>query len=197
MNISRLTDLTLQTAARISSRAGLAKAFTRALRRPLPQNNETALIHFVCQGNILRSAYAGVQLNALLKDRGLEQFSVSSSGTATQNGKPADPRGRKIALRRGSSLEEHSAQNITAEEIERAWLVVTMDRALQTFILKNFPAAKPKILLLGALLLDEGEGPYIPDPYTKDEAYIDRCYGIIDRAVQKLVEELPAGSSVF
>ena len=138
----------------------------------------------------MRSAYGEQRLRQLLESRQMDSFSVSSSGTATSLGKNADPRAREMAVRRGVSLEEHRTQPIGIEAVQKAWLILTMDRQIHQPVRSRFPESKNRTVLLGSFLLEEGEGPYIRDPYTRDDAYLERCFELIDRALLKLVEEL-------
>jgi protein-tyrosine-phosphatase len=179
-----------QVCARGLGRAGLAPLFFESALRRLPPAGSPLLVHFVCQGNILRSAYAAARLTSLLPPS--SPVVVSSSGTLTDNGKPADPLGREVAKKRGVLLDDHRTSVIDPAELERAWIIATMDRLVHLNVYRRFPAARGKLLLLGSLLLGEGGGPFIADPYGKPAETIEAAFALIDRALEKLVQRLPA-----
>lgn len=115
---------------------------------------------------------------------------ISSSGIQTGIGFPADPRAQQIALERGISLEDHRTTPTSAVQLSQAWLVVTMDWKIQRALVHSFPEVAQKTLLLGSLILDEGEGPFILDPYSKNYGSVVASIDRIDRALGKLVEVL-------
>ncbi len=191
MRLSRLADEVLQFSGRFAGRLGISHFFFEsALRRSSPEKFPV-LIHFVCQGNILRSAYAAERFKQILKERDLRDYTVSSSGTMTDLGKLADPNGIKAAKTKGVSLENHRTTPIDASTLAEAWLIVTMDRKVHHRVGDRFPEHGGKRLLLASLLLPEGKGPNVRDPYGKSLGVVVETFTLIDQALEKLVEELP------
>jgi protein-tyrosine phosphatase len=84
---------------------------------------------FVCLGNICRSPAAeGCFLDLLARERLREAFHVDSAGTGHWHvGKPADPRMREAAARRGLVLPSRARQ-IERADLERFTHILTMDR---------------------------------------------------------------------
>lgn len=84
---------------------------------------------FVCLGNICRSPAAEGCFLDLLERAGLrEAFHVDSAGTGHWHvGKPADPRMREAAARRGLVLPSRARQ-IEPADLERFTHILTMDR---------------------------------------------------------------------
>lgn len=84
---------------------------------------------FVCLGNICRSPAAeGCFLHLLARERLEDLFEVDSAGTGHWHvGKPADPRIRKAAFRRGIVLPSRARQ-ISSTDLERFDHILTMDR---------------------------------------------------------------------
>lgn len=84
---------------------------------------------FVCLGNICRSPAAeGCFLHLLAREGLDEAFQVDSAGTGHWHvGKPADPRMREAAARRGLRLPSRARQIVPAD-LERFAHILTMDR---------------------------------------------------------------------
>lgn len=83
---------------------------------------------FVCQGNILRSPMAAALFRRELAAHGRSGEVVESAGFHPPAGRPADPRGRRLAPEFGVSLEEHSSQLLSSHLVDRTELIVVMDR---------------------------------------------------------------------
>lgn len=83
---------------------------------------------FVCLGNICRSPAAeGCFLHLLAREPWREACLVDSAGTGHWHvGKPADPRMREAAARRGIVLPSRARQ-IQRADLERFSLILTMD----------------------------------------------------------------------
>jgi protein-tyrosine phosphatase len=83
---------------------------------------------FVCLGNICRSPAAEGVFLACLESAGVaNRFAVDSAGTGGWHvGKPADPRMRAAALRRGLELTSRARQ-LQADDLLRFDHILTMD----------------------------------------------------------------------
>jgi len=83
---------------------------------------------FVCLGNICRSPAAeGCFLHLVAREQLDDLFEVDSAGTGHWHvGKPADPRMREAALRRGILLPSRARQ-IRSPDLERFDHILTMD----------------------------------------------------------------------
>ncbi|MBM5816905.1 MAG: low molecular weight phosphotyrosine protein phosphatase [Cyanobacteria bacterium K_Offshore_surface_m2_239] len=91
-------------------------------------NQGSTTVLFVCLGNICRSPAAEGCFLHLLAQEGLEEaFQVDSAGTGHWHvGKPADPRMREAAARRGLVLPSRARQ-IDATDLTRFAHILTMD----------------------------------------------------------------------
>jgi protein-tyrosine phosphatase len=142
---------------------------------------------FVCHGNIMRSAMAEALLRRHQAGRRAVAIEAISAGLHAVPGKPADPRAREMARALGVSLEGHEARRLTPDLVQRAGLLLVMDRLNEAELVSRFGAAE-KTRLLGAFLPGE---PEIADPYLGSEAQVEQCFLLLDRAVRALADRLP------
>lgn len=83
---------------------------------------------FVCTGNICRSPLAAALLERALKERGLEEVTVTSAGTGAWDGAPASEGAYLVGLEHDLDLSGHRARLLTRELVEEADLILTMAR---------------------------------------------------------------------
>ncbi len=160
-----------------------------------PDQNATRVL-FVCLGNICRSPAAeGVFLHLLARE-GLEDgFVVDSAGTGGWHvGKPADPRMRAAAARRGIDLPSRARQ-LEPADLLRFDHILTMDA-------ENLEAVRALARRLGTR---EGtmasiaplvrhcrnlSSPDVPDPYYGGEAGFEHVLDLLEDACEGLLQDL-------
>ena len=118
---------------------------TARISRPAPSGGVRTVL-FVCHGNIMRSAFAA----AYLRNRCGASVQVLSAGVRAKTGKPADRRALEVASDFGISLQEHTASRLSQESIDLADLIVVMDYTNEAMLLAEYPAARPRVAMLGA-----------------------------------------------
>ncbi len=187
---SKLRDLLINRLALLRTRFGAGKGYTEPLMHFLSQKKEPKKILFLCTGNICRSPYAAVRLRDLLAQRGIYQVLVSSAGTCTTPGEPADGAALEAARERGVNLGIHSTASISPDLLHEADLIFVMDFWQWEEINKSYGEYVAKTMFLGALLLEKGEPMLIVDPYGRGLREFHECYGKIDRALFELVRQL-------
>ncbi|MGE0406170.1 MAG: hypothetical protein AB7O65_07720 [Candidatus Korobacteraceae bacterium] len=164
---------------------------TLGRRRPVLREDAPAprVVMFVCFGNIIRSAFAEALLRAELERTGIRDIEVISSGTDARNGREADRRAIALAPEFGVSLEQHRATLVTSELMDRCDAVFAMDFLNEAKLASRFPQALPKILLLTPV---STEPPVlaIPDPYMGDAESVRACYGVLQRRIRMLADQL-------
>ncbi|MGH7721180.1 MAG: hypothetical protein ACREON_20360 [Gemmatimonadaceae bacterium] len=159
-------------------------------RRPLAPLAGTRRIVFVCHGNIIRSPMGEAMLRGLV-DQSARAIVIESAGTHAIPGRRADDRARALAARFGVSLERHTARLLTDQIARDAELIFVMDRLNESEVVARFPFAAPKVRMLGAFALADGERDCaIPDPFLEDEAAVGRCYERLKKAVEGVAREL-------
>ncbi len=158
---------------------------------------------FVCLGNICRSPAAEGIMQGLVKRAELDlEVSIDSAGTAGWHaGKPADPRMREAAQRRGFPLSS-LARQVTAADYQQFDLILAMDHAnrsdLETlFSLKagRSPSEVPgdKLRLFGEFCTRHTLSE-VPDPYYDGAEGFERvldiledgCAGVLDHVRARL-----------
>lgn len=81
---------------------------------------------FVCTGNTCRSPMAEAIARAMVAERGIEDFIVSSAGTSAWDGSPASDPAVLVAMEHGIDLTSHRSRVLTREIVEQADLVLVM-----------------------------------------------------------------------
>jgi protein-tyrosine phosphatase len=160
------------------------------LRRDRAKVTETSRhLLFICFGNIMRSPMAAALLEQRVARRNLK-VTVRSAGTNATEGRRAEPRAIAAAPAHGVSLEHHEASPVTEEAMRWADVVFVMDYRNEVELVRRFPWAEDKVVMLGAFGRGRNLDGSIPDPYTEDEATLAGCYVRIVAAVDAVAEQL-------
>lgn len=146
----------------------------------------------VCLGNICRSPTAHGVLEKLIQNRGLSEFiKVDSAGTSTYHlGDHPDPRSIAAAQRRGYSIAEQVARQVSANDFHEFDYVLAMDGE-NLHHLQN--AAPPGSKARVQLLLDYSAGATksVPDPYFGGGGQgFEKVLDLVEGACRRLLEQL-------
>ncbi|MDR1888869.1 MAG: low molecular weight phosphotyrosine protein phosphatase [Zoogloeaceae bacterium] len=149
---------------------------------------------FVCMGNICRSPTAAGVFQKLLHKRKLgNRFEVDSAGTHGYHlGEAPDSRTQRAAAARGYDLSGMRARKVTGEDLQRADLVLVMDKVdLDNLRNMSDPELRQKIRLLMpfAKNFDDDE---VPDPYYGLGYGFDVVIDMVEDAAEGLLESLLA-----
>ena len=155
---------------------------------PLPaQTAETAILRvcFVCTGNTCRSPMAEAVARALAKKHaGARRIEVMSAGLYANEGELISPNAVRalemlgVETDEGKDYHNHRAHTLTAEEAERADLLVGMSGGHCTELLMRFPQAAQKIVMMPRP---------VSDPYGGDLARYRFCLEEIFAGVSQLL----------
>jgi len=144
---------------------------------------------FVCHGNILRSAVAEAFYEQACR-AGLAPAGsrAESAGVNASDGRPADPRGIRVATEFGLALTDHRARRLTRVMLDAADLVLVMDQVNEAEVVARFPAHAAKVRMLGGLLTTPptSAGPNITDPFLGDEEAVRHAFAQVGLAVRAL-----------
>lgn len=160
---------------------------------PLPLNVKSIL--FVCLGNVCRSPFAE-KLTARRVACRHPELQCTSAGISTNKDRRSPKDACEAASTFGLDLNQHRAQPLTRELMERHDLVVVME-ADQLVALRGFyPDLSTRIVLL-SLFDDEAAPGYerfnIADPFMQPRGAYELCYLRIARALTGLLSRLGLG----
>jgi len=142
----------------------------------------------VCLGNICRSPLAEGILQAKVHDIPVY---VDSAGTAGYHiGNPPDPRSIAVARKNKIEIGNQRCRQFRVEDFEDFDRIFAMDYSNYDDILRIAPdeVARQKV----SLLLDVIEGPLreVPDPYYGGVDGFDQVFELINKACDRIYEEL-------
>ena len=119
---------------------------------------------------------------ALLKhqlDNRSPDTEIRSAGLGALIGYPADDTAQSLMRDKGTDISEHRAQQVSAELLQWADLVLVMGTGQKQALLESHPHARGKVFLLGHWTDEE-----IPDPYQENFEVYQQALDIIERGVQ-------------
>ncbi len=146
---------------------------------------------FVCSGNICLSPTAEFVFLDLAKQRGVaDSFHAESRGIGNWHvGDGADPRTLDTALRRGVSLREHRAKQISKSDFKTFNLILAMDRTHYRD-LEQFKHAGSAELVMFRNFDPKDTGLDVPDPYSGGPQGFEDVYDMVHRCCDFLLTQL-------
>ena len=150
---------------------------------------------FVCWGNICRSPMAERVAERWVRDAGLDDVSLSSAATSTEElGAPIDPRAVRTLADAGYRTDGHRAHQITKDEIADADLVVAMEQVHLDKMAAIYGGELPEtVVLLSDFDPDAALGDGVPDPWYGGQSGFDDTLAMIERAMPELIERVRQG----
>ncbi len=147
-----------------------------------------AHILVVCTANICRSPVGEALLRQRLLQRGLESWTVSSSGTWAQVERKAARYSIKLMAEQGLDLNQHRASMIEVDDLQAADLILCMESGHVEALKAEFPAHAERIYLISEMV----EKRYnIQDPYRRSQGtyqqMIAELTGIIDIGLDRII----------
>lgn len=158
-------------------------------------------ITVVCLGNICRSPIGEVVLRDRVEQAGLADLvAVDSAGTGDWHiGHDADPRTVQVLLDHGYAID-HAARQITHDWFEAIDLAIAMDTSNYANLerLMAMADASTELRMMRAFdaelhgIKEPDERLDVPDPYYGGPEGFVEVLGMIERAADGLVAQLPA-----
>jgi len=154
------------------------------------------VILFVCLGNLCRSPMAEELMKKRLAELGrAERYRVRSAGIIAQRDQVPPIEAVRAAAEHQVDLRRHLSTPLTAELIDRAYLVVAMDRMNVEHILNLVPDLGPRLRLLTQFIRHPvetfGQGVLdVPDPIGGSPERYRQSYQLIAAGVGGLIAEL-------
>ncbi len=132
-----------------------------------PEDGINLRILVVCTGNLCRSPFAEHLLRRRLHELGLDDIEVASAGVSAVVGSPPPANVLQAAREWNLTLESHRARQVTADMVEAADLLLTMDSFQKFSLLTAFPEAAEKIHPLSQFDEEPGDDD-VEDPMGMD-----------------------------
>lgn len=145
---------------------------------------------FVCSGNTCRSPLAEVYFNKCLRELDVDGVIGRSAGLFAVPGAPASDNSRLVAEENGCSLEDFSSNNLTAQMVHDAALILGMTEAHCRKIAAAMPECAGKI----RCLLEFARGGDVLDPYGGSVDVYRCCFENMKPALECLAENLKNGN---
>jgi protein-tyrosine phosphatase len=146
------------------------------------------VILFVCTGNLCRSPMATGLLRKRLADEGLDgRYQVMSAGVQAVEGRPASRNAAIVMAMHYVDITEHIAHTITADDVEKATLILTADEQQAEMIRQTWTHHAWKVHRLSEMA---GKSQDIKDPYRRSLEKYEACADTIARFIEEGFERI-------
>ena len=146
-------------------------------------------ILFVCTGNTCRSLMAEGYANKMASDLGLKEVSACSCGTYASFEFPTPKIVLELLKNEGVDASSHVSTPATKETIEKADLILVMEKSHLSDIVSLYPSAKTKTFLLKDFA-GVNSGGEIRDPIGKPDREYKSCMEEIKECERKVFKKL-------
>jgi protein-tyrosine-phosphatase/predicted ATP-grasp superfamily ATP-dependent carboligase len=161
----------------------LRRHHSRVVRHWEPRNCLAPRLLFLCQGNICRSPVAERFATRLLSG-----WSVTSAGFHAEEQRPCPRHVSSLAAEWGLNMKGHRSRRVTAEDIQKADLIVVMDAHNFKKVGAEFPWALNRTTLLG--FFGTKPDPNVSDPYSLSLNETRSVFRHVESSVERLVSWL-------
>ena len=145
---------------------------------------------FVCSGNVSRSFLAETLLRHEMDLLGRRDVSASSAGLYAFPGSPADPKMVRYLETLGIGVPAHEARQVSPEDVDRADLIVVMEREHAQEIALQWPGTGAKVELLSKYLPGAPMEDDVADPFGRSPYHYRLAQSQITLAVKSLSQRL-------
>jgi protein-tyrosine-phosphatase len=153
-------------------------------------NKQISNILFVCIGNICRSPFAQGLFTNKMRQEGYKDFYADSAGLLALPGNSVTFLAQKVAAEHGVDLSGHKAKRLSQKLVDRAELILVMEKVHKDELIAEFPEAADKTFLLRRFARYGSRNRDIADPYGLQYDAYRFCYIDIEDAVSGLVDQL-------
>ena len=185
------------TVGRSSTVVSLIEGETKILREgsitkaEIDRVAQKRTVVFICTGNSCRSVMAEYLLKSRTKDR--DNLEVSSAGTGVFIQSRASSATLDVLREKNIDAAEHVSQSVNSILLKKADLIFVMTRAHRQQILERVPEVEKRIYLIKEFCTDAGVSQSeldVADPIGRDHEDYRSCLGVIDSAIDRIVELL-------
>lgn len=147
-----------------------------------------SLILFVCTGNVCRSPMAtGLLRQRLAEERLDDRYEVRSVGVRALDGQGASRNAIIVMAERYVDITQHVARTISAEDVERASLILTADEQHAELIRQTWTHHAWKVHRLSEMA---GKRQDIKDPFRRSLQKYKVCADTIARYIDEGFEHI-------
>ncbi|MDQ6964560.1 MAG: hypothetical protein Q9M13_06530 [Mariprofundales bacterium] len=132
----------------------------------------------ICSANICRSPFAECYFRSRLQQAG-EFAEVYSRGIMEMHEQPVPDDGIAVAKEMGVNLSRHHSTKLEAADLDRAALVMIMEKQHRQYLLQMRPQCVGKIFFLS----QPTGGDEVPDPMAKGVDAFRLSYQVIARNI--------------
>jgi protein-tyrosine-phosphatase len=147
-------------------------------------------ILFVCEGNTCRSPFAKGIFMKQVDQRGISGVSSESAGLSALPGNTATFMAQQVAAEHGVDLTAHQAKSASGQLVAWSDSILVMEISHKNSLIREFPEASGKVLLLRQYGRFGSTQRGIADPYGLQYEAYRFCFLDIEDAVTGLVESL-------
>ena len=156
------------------------------------RNRDELLITMVCLGNICRSPMAAAVLANRTSTWNAPKILVDSAGTSNWHvGEGPNPPSKKSWEAAGYKFD-HIASEMTAARMEKSDLILVMDRSnhRNVLALTEDTELHGKVHFLRDFDYTIAGDREVPDPYSLPDSAFEEVLGMVERAIDGLLQEL-------
>jgi tRNA threonylcarbamoyl adenosine modification protein (Sua5/YciO/YrdC/YwlC family) len=143
---------------------------------------------FVCTGNSCRSVMAEALLKKKINDTNRRDIAVSSAGIMMADGLGASYETIELLRREGMDVAGHVSQRLTIDKLNKADLILVMEKIHEDRIIQMAPWVAKRLFLLKEFARVNENNLNIPDPIGKSAEFYALTLGIIKDAVDKVCQ---------
>jgi protein-tyrosine phosphatase len=155
--------------------------------------NRLKVIHFVCKGNICRSAFSEYYATNLFKTKGIS-IDVISSGLSADQAEKSPEEAIIAAKIFDVDLSEHKPKVISKEIIDRSSIIIGMHYQNVKDFNYRYPKDKEKIFLLKHLTWPKYLLLNINDPFGLPIDEYIKCFSDIKKCIDMLADKIESSA---
>lgn len=144
-------------------------------------------ILLVCSGNTCRSPMAEALLKQEASRRGMTGYDFHSAGLHTSPGSRASKYAVEAMAARGIDIDRRQSQQISAQMVQEANMVLTMTRQQAYTLIEELPQYGHKVLALGDYV---GAGGDVQDPWMGSAGDYERIAVQLEEMVSLVLDRL-------
>ena len=144
---------------------------------------------FVCTANICRSVMAAGIFNKQLSHYdGPHSIHVKSAGVDALEDLTPDRKTKEVCNAQGIHIGSHKSRQLTKDMLDKADIVLCMEKFHKQRIISAFPNFVKNVFLLKEYLRESSiDHASIKDPIGKSKKQYEKCFKEIEKEVQRIL----------